>query len=133
MSVFDNSSTSHCGVRLPGGIRRIVIDGPQFCSPQPAGRADRRRTTTEEVSDECGNPIPLTCVAGGQVDYPTCYTDPAAPLQYRACVLDGFRRITIGGQCQVTAVSIQTLAHVTVPNALEVTNCARSSLPAQPV
>ncbi len=131
MSVFDNRGTQHCGVRLPGGIRSIVIDGPQFCSPQPRGRADRFHVP--RVADECGVPIPQTCVAGGQVDYPTCYTDPAAPAQYQACVLDGFRRITIGAACEVTAVDIRTLAGVVVPNAVEVTNCARSSLPGQPV
>lgn len=130
MTIQNNSGTEHCGVRLPGRMRAIQVDGPQLCRPQPGGHA---RRFSEVRTDECGVPLPYTCVSGTQIDYPTCYTDPAAPAQYVGCVLDGFKRITLNGGCAGFTVQILNLARVVVPNAIEVICEGRSSLPGQPV
>lgn len=131
MSIFDNSGTEHCGVRLPSREPRLTLDPPQLCQPQPPGHPARRHT--EDITDECGQPLPQTCVAGTAVDYPTCYIDPAAPAQYVNCVLDGFRRITLNSQCAGFTVQILNLAKAPVVGAIEVICEGRSSLPGQPV
>lgn len=131
MSIFDNSGTDHCGVRLPSREPRFTPDPAQLCQPQPPGAPARKHT--EDITDECGQPLPQTCVAGTAVDYPTCYTDPAAAVQYRSCVLDGFRRITLNSACAGFTVQILNAAKVVVPGAIEVICEGRSSLPGQPV
>lgn len=131
MSIFDNSGTEHCGVRLPGRPPYREPDQEQLCRPQPPGAPGRHPII--DTTDECGQPLPQACVAGTAVDYPTCYLDPAAPPAYQSCVLDGFRRITLNSQCAGFTVEILNLAKVVVPGAIEVICEFRSSLPGQPV
>ena len=132
MSIENNASTIHCGVRLPGGIRHIEAAVAQLCEPQPPGRAYRFKS--ERVSDECGAPVPTPCATASML-YPTCYRDPNAAAPYDEVVLDGYKRIDTGTAfadlCYAVTVMILDLELVEVTGAIEVV-CERSGLPGFP-
>jgi hypothetical protein len=103
--------------------------GAQFCGEQL--RSSRPfRPHSVDVTDRCGRPIPLTCIAQ-TVFMPTCYFSGD-----NNCLNAGWRQVDISADCSAENAGIfddvDGQPGVLVPDATEQPGCPRSLLPSVP-
>jgi hypothetical protein len=88
------------------------------------------RPNSTDVTDRCGRPLPMTCIAQ-TVFMPTCYFTAA-----NNCLNDGWREVTVNADCSADNGGIFTDVDgqpgVVVLGAIEQTGCPRSILPSVP-